>query len=211
MGSRGSSFSGAAVPEIAVGEEQRVPRASNALSALLARAPLALGIVTLAAAYYGAAKIGYALEFSGPVAAVVWLPVGVGISFLYFGGIRLWPGLLIGDILANDYSTTARGLGARADGRQPARGRRGRAAPASPGPARIAVGQRSRRHAHARRDRRGGGHQRDDRPPRHSCSAACSPRIHSRRSGAPGGSATSRAAWWWCHWRSPGGLRGRWP
>ena len=105
MGSRGSSFSGAAVPEIAVGEEQRVPRASNALSALLARAPLALGIVSLAVAYYGAAKIGYALEFSGPVAAVVWLPVGVGISFLYFGGIRLWPGLLIGDILANEYST----------------------------------------------------------------------------------------------------------
>ena len=68
MGSRGSSFSGAVVPELAVGEEQRVPRASNALSALLARAPLALGIVTLAAAYYGAAKIGYALEFSGPVA-----------------------------------------------------------------------------------------------------------------------------------------------
>ena len=71
MGSRGSSFSGAVVPELAVGEEQRFPRASNALSALLARAPLALGIVILAAAYYGAAKIGYALEFAGPVAAVV--------------------------------------------------------------------------------------------------------------------------------------------
>jgi signal transduction histidine kinase len=105
VGSRGSSFSGMAVPEIAVGEEQRVPRASTALSALMGRAPLALGIATLAAAYYGAAKVGYALEFSGPVAAVVWLPVGVGISFLYFGGIRLWPGLLIGDILANQYST----------------------------------------------------------------------------------------------------------
>jgi len=102
VGSRGSSFSGAVVPELAVGEEQRFPRASNALSALLARAPLALGIVILAAAYYGAAKIGYALEFSGPVAAVVWLPVGVGISFLYFGGISLWPGLLLDDILAND-------------------------------------------------------------------------------------------------------------
>jgi signal transduction histidine kinase len=105
LGSRSSSYSGTAVPEIAAGEDQRVPRASTALSALARHVPLALGIVILAAAYYGAAKVGYALEFSGPVAAVTWLPVGVGISFLYFGGIRLWPGLLIGDILANDYST----------------------------------------------------------------------------------------------------------
>src|SRR3954453_3442290 len=68
-----------------------------------AAAPL-LGIAALAAAYYGAAKIGYELEFAGPVAAIVWLPVGVGIAFLYLGGLRLWPGVLIGDLLANDYS-----------------------------------------------------------------------------------------------------------
>ena len=36
-------------------------------------------------------------------AAIVWLPVGVGISFLYLGGLWLWPGVLIGDLLVNDY------------------------------------------------------------------------------------------------------------
>ena len=62
-----------------------------------------LAVVALAAAYYGAAQVGYALEFAGPVAAVVWLPVGVGIAFLYLGGPALWPGVLLGDLLANDY------------------------------------------------------------------------------------------------------------
>jgi len=63
-----------------------------------------LGVGALAGLYYAGAKTGYVLEFSGPVAAIVWLPVGVGISFLYLGGLRFWPGVLIGDLLANDYS-----------------------------------------------------------------------------------------------------------
>jgi signal transduction histidine kinase len=61
-------------------------------------------VLVLAAVYYGAAKIGYELEFSGPVAAIVWLPAGVAIAFLYLGGLRFWPGVLIGDLLANDYT-----------------------------------------------------------------------------------------------------------
>ena len=63
-----------------------------------------VGVLALAAAYYGAAKLGYVLEFSGPVAAVVWLPSGVGIAFLALGGVRFWPGALVGDLLANDYA-----------------------------------------------------------------------------------------------------------
>ena len=62
------------------------------------------GVLVLAGAYYGAAKLGYVLEFSGPVAAIVWLPAGVGAAFLALGGLRFWPGVLIGDLLANDYS-----------------------------------------------------------------------------------------------------------
>src|SRR4051812_1195649 len=62
------------------------------------------GVIVLAAAYYGAAKLGYELEFAGPVAAIVWLPAGVAISFLSLGGLRLWPGVLVGDVLANDYA-----------------------------------------------------------------------------------------------------------
>lgn len=61
------------------------------------------GVLALAALYRGVAEIGYALNFAGPVAAIAWLPVGVGIAFLYLAGLRYWPGVLIGDLLANDY------------------------------------------------------------------------------------------------------------
>jgi signal transduction histidine kinase len=60
-------------------------------------------IALLAALYYGSAKVGYSLGFSGPVAAIVWLPVGVGIAYLYLRGLAFWPGILLGDLLANDY------------------------------------------------------------------------------------------------------------
>jgi len=62
------------------------------------------GVLALAAGYYAAAKVGYQFEFAGPVAAIVWFPCGVGMAALYIGGLRFWPGVLIGDLLANDYS-----------------------------------------------------------------------------------------------------------
>src|SRR4051794_8831416 len=66
--------------------------------------PYVVWVVLLAVLYRGVAEIGYALQFAGPVAAIVWLPVGVGIAFLYLGGLQYWPGVLIGDLLANDYA-----------------------------------------------------------------------------------------------------------
>src|SRR6476646_10148371 len=63
-----------------------------------------VGVAALAGLYYASAKLGYQLELAGPVAAIVWLPVGVGIAFLYLGGLRYWPGVLIGDLLANNYT-----------------------------------------------------------------------------------------------------------
>ena len=82
------------------------PRAEPArLSGLLANRHVSyiVGVVALAVLYRGVAEIGYALNFAGPVAAIAWLPVGVGIAFLYLAGLRYWPGVLIGDLLANDY------------------------------------------------------------------------------------------------------------
>ena len=58
-------------------------------------------VTVLAGAYYAAAQVGYTLKFTGAVAAIVWLPVGVGIAFLYLGGLNLWPGVVAGDHLAN--------------------------------------------------------------------------------------------------------------
>ncbi len=73
----------------------------------LGRAPIryAVGVASLAGLYYASAKMGYLLEFAGPVAAILWLPVGVGVAFLYLGGLRYWPGVLIGDLFANNYAT----------------------------------------------------------------------------------------------------------
>jgi signal transduction histidine kinase len=87
-----------------------VYQSESADRALLQRLPhaparYAGGVIALAGLYYAGAKTGYLLEFSGPVAAIVWLPVGVGVAFLYLGGIAYWPGVVLGDLLANDYST----------------------------------------------------------------------------------------------------------
>ncbi len=58
----------------------------------------------MVAAYYASAHLGYAVGFAGPVASIVWLPVGVGAAILYLRGPELWPGVVIGDLLVNNYS-----------------------------------------------------------------------------------------------------------
>jgi integral membrane sensor domain MASE1 len=60
-------------------------------------------------AYYAAAHLGYALRFAGPVASIVWLPVGVGIAALYLVGPQFWPAVVVGDLLVNNYSTLPAG------------------------------------------------------------------------------------------------------
>ena len=113
-----------------------------------------LAVLALAAAYYGAAELGYALEVAGPVAAIVWLPVGVGIAALYLGGTRLWPGVLIGDLLANDYGALPVGTAlVQTCGNLAEVIDRGDAA-APRGAPRAAAGQHRRPDGHARRARR---------------------------------------------------------
>lgn len=68
------------------------------------RTRYALELALVVALYYIAAHVGYAFQFAGPVASVVWLPVGVGIAVLYLRGMWLWPGIVIGDLLVNNYS-----------------------------------------------------------------------------------------------------------
>src|SRR4051812_21230657 len=67
------------------------------------RAAYLLEVALLAALYTGVAHIGYAVGFAGAIAAIAWLPVGVGAAFLYFRGLALWPGVLAGDLLVNQY------------------------------------------------------------------------------------------------------------
>jgi signal transduction histidine kinase len=58
------------------------------------------GLVLLAAAYYGAAKLGQTLRYTASVSAM-WPPAGLGIAALYLWGLRWWPGVLLGEIVVN--------------------------------------------------------------------------------------------------------------
>jgi signal transduction histidine kinase len=60
----------------------------------------AAGVLALAAAYYGAAKAGQALQYTASVSAI-WPPAGVGIAALYLWGLRWWPGIFLGDLVVN--------------------------------------------------------------------------------------------------------------
>jgi signal transduction histidine kinase len=73
--------------------------------AMVAPGPYVLGVLLVAGLYYGSARLGYAVGFSGPVAAIVWLPVGIGIAFLTLFGMSFWPGVLAGDIAANVWTS----------------------------------------------------------------------------------------------------------
>jgi signal transduction histidine kinase len=58
------------------------------------------GILLLAAAYYGAAKVGQTLRYTASVAAM-WPPAGLGIAALYLWGLRWWPGVLLAELVVN--------------------------------------------------------------------------------------------------------------
>ena len=66
---------------------------------------LIASICLLAAVYYGAAKAGLQLAYLNGAVTALWPPVGVGIAALVLSGLRLWPGIVIGDLLVGDYST----------------------------------------------------------------------------------------------------------
>ena len=57
-------------------------------------------MLALAAAYYGAAKLGQTLRYTASVSAI-WPPAGLGIAALYLWGLRWWPGILLGEFVVN--------------------------------------------------------------------------------------------------------------
>jgi signal transduction histidine kinase len=58
----------------------------------------AAGMLLIAGGYYVAAQSGETLLLTGGVGAF-WPATGVGIALLYVGGLRWWPGVLLGDLL----------------------------------------------------------------------------------------------------------------
>ena len=58
------------------------------------------GVLVIAAAYYGSAKVGQTLRYTASVAAI-WPPAGLGIAALYLWGLRWWPGVFVGELYVN--------------------------------------------------------------------------------------------------------------
>ena len=58
------------------------------------------GVLALAAAYFGAAKLGQTLRYTASVSAI-WPPAGLGMAVLYVFGLRWWPGVFLGEAIVN--------------------------------------------------------------------------------------------------------------
>ncbi len=64
-----------------------------------------LQVALVTAAYYVAGRIGLELAYLDGAVAAVWPPAGLGLAVLFLYGVRLWPGIVIGDLLLGDFST----------------------------------------------------------------------------------------------------------
>ena len=62
-------------------------------------------LVLVALAYYVAGRIGLQLAYLDGAVAALWPPAGLGLAVLFLFGIRLWPGIVIGDLLLGDFSS----------------------------------------------------------------------------------------------------------
>ena len=62
-------------------------------------------VALVACAYYLAGRLGLELAYLDGAVAAVWPPAGVGLAVLFLYGVRLWPGIVVGDLLLADFST----------------------------------------------------------------------------------------------------------
>ena len=62
-------------------------------------------LVVVAAAYYVVGRIGLELAYLDGAVAALWPPAGFGLAVLFLYGVRLWPAVVVGDLLLGDYST----------------------------------------------------------------------------------------------------------
>src|SRR4051795_5990758 len=69
----------------------------------LGRYCVALAVVV--GAYYLAGRIGLELAYLNGAVAALWPPAGLGLAVLFLWGLRLWPGVVIGDLWLGDYSS----------------------------------------------------------------------------------------------------------
>jgi signal transduction histidine kinase len=88
-------------PRTTLGQRFEAWRPTNAGRA----AAYGAGVLLVAAAYYAAAKLGLRLAYLHGTVTALWPPAGVGIAALVLLGPRMWPGIVIGDLLVGDFSS----------------------------------------------------------------------------------------------------------
>jgi integral membrane sensor domain MASE1 len=62
-------------------------------------------VALVAGAYYGVGRVGLEFAYLDGAVAALWPPAGLGLAVLFLFGLRLWPGIVIGDLLLGDFST----------------------------------------------------------------------------------------------------------
>jgi integral membrane sensor domain MASE1/anti-sigma regulatory factor (Ser/Thr protein kinase) len=68
------------------------------------RALYAAAVAVVAAAYYGAAKLGLSLAFETGSVTAVWPPTGIALAAVLLLGYRIWPAVALGAFLANSWT-----------------------------------------------------------------------------------------------------------
>ena len=82
------------LPRSEPSRKSRVP-SSGALPGLL-------GLnLAVAVAYVAAATVGFRLAFVAEQVTTVWAPTGIALAALLLGGLRVWPAIWVGALLAN--------------------------------------------------------------------------------------------------------------
>ena len=66
--------------------------------------PYLAKVASLAAVYYGAAKLGLSLAFAAPSVTAIWAPTGIALAAIVLWGYRVWPGVALGALLANAWT-----------------------------------------------------------------------------------------------------------
>jgi PAS domain S-box-containing protein len=68
---------------------------------MLSRPQYWLWLATATGAYVGAAKLGLRLSVAHGVITPVWAPTGIALAALVLGGLRFWPAVFVGALVAN--------------------------------------------------------------------------------------------------------------
>src|SRR5881396_1165210 len=67
------------------------------------------GVLIIAGAYFGTAKVGQTLRYTASVSAI-WPPAGFGIAVLYLFGLRWWPGIFLGELRSEEHTSELQSL-----------------------------------------------------------------------------------------------------